>query len=947
MGRRIVGIDLGTTHTVIAWLDPEQAMTPKVFEVPSLSAPGLLSRQGTLNSVLYAPHPGEFPEVTEWLVGDYAERRGREVPGRAIVSAKSWLSYAAVDRNAPILPWGSEESLVKLSPVAASSKILAQLKTAWDEAFPTHPLHEQSLVLTVPASFDPTARQLTLEAAKNVGLSVRLLEEPQAAFYDYLERCGEGELQTLLERVKAEGRTEALVLVCDVGGGTTDLTLLSITESPNGAPSIERIAVGRHLLLGGDNMDLALAHHLERSFASGSERLSARRFAQLVLVARTAKERLLSPDAPDEVPVTLVSEGSSLVGGTRTATLTKTVVETLIVQGFFPEATLRPLPARARSGLIGFGLPYETEPAITRHVAAFLHRHAGTEAHLDALLLNGGAFLSPRLVDALKSALAPLRETTITTLHQPHPELAVARGAAVYGLSLLGRGLRIGGGSAFGYYVAVDSRGAQSPRAVCVVPRGSREGEAHRAASAPLALTVGKPVRFELYSTDSGPIHAPGELVELVDGFELTCPIAAHFTDEKPREVPVVLEGELSAIGTLELACVTTETDPIERFALAFELRGQEAELRCTPGFGAVAGSSGTKATTATPAVIGTRSANAAHPSTGTDARDTSTSRASGRPPPSKLDEAAASILRVFGKTKAEVSPREVKDLVRTLEQLLGARAQWNLDLSRQLFDLLGSKFQARRRSLDHERIYFMLTGYLLRPGFGHPLDRTRVQHLAALFAQGLAFPDEIRSWQQFFIAYRRIAPGLDETEQIELFTTLLPHLSPSMARGKKKGPFRPLAEPEMLECASWLERLPVDKRVAQGEAIIERTWTKRDPLLWAALGRIGARIPVYGSLHHVVPTRHVEDWLDHLLREKWEDLPTAPNSAVQMARLTGDRARDVNDNLRQTLCLRLERLGTPSEQWRPLRELVEVADKERVERFGEELPVGLRWITP
>lgn len=902
MGRRLVGIDLGTTHTVVGFVDPDLDEHPRVFEIPRLTAPGRLGRHTTLASVLYAPHRGELEADPTWVVGDFAQRRGREVPGRAVFSAKSWLSYSAVDRSAPILPWGTEGDAPRLSPVDACAKILEAVRVAWDAAFPRTPLSEQSIVLTVPASFDPTARQLTLEAAKRAGLSVRLLEEPQAAFYDYLDRVGPAEVERLLPN----GRDRAQVLIVDVGGGTTDLTLLALQRGPSGAIAIDRLAVGRHLLLGGDNMDLALAHRLEPHFTDPQTRLPAPRFAELVQLARVAKERLLADDAPVDFPIALGAQGSALVGATKSVRISAAEVKTLIVQGFFPEAPLQPLAPRARLGLVGFGLPYETEPAITRHVAAFLHRHLGPETRIDALLLNGGVFLAPQLITALTGALAPLANRAVITLPQPHPDLAVARGAVVYGLALLGRGLRIGGGSAHGYYVGVDrdSDSGAGRHAVCVVPRGSREGEAHATAS-PLGLTVGTPVRFELYSSDSGPMHSPGEIITLDEDFELVAPMMVHIEDEKPRLVKVLLEGELAPTGTLELACVSTDPHRAERFRLAFELRGQESEI-------------GQKRPSAAP------TPDRQHP---------------------RFNDAADALLRVFGKGKADVSPREVKDLFRNLEKLLGPREQWTLELSRQLFDLVGPKFKARRRSLDHERLYWMLTGYLLRPGFGHPLDRTRVGNIAPIFAEGLAFPDEIRTWQQFFIAWRRLAPGLGEQEQVAQFEALLPLLSPSLGRGKKKPAFRPLAEPEMLECASLLERLPADKRTTLGEAILERTWTKRDPLLWTAIGRVGARVPVYASVHHVVPTRHVEGWLDHLLREKWDELPTAPQAAVQMARLTGDRARDIDDRVRTDLCRRLERLGTHPDVWKPLRELVEVEEQERAAQFGEQLPVGLKWV--
>lgn len=901
MGRRLIGIDLGTTHTVLAWIDPETEAHPHVFEIPRLTAADQRGRGPTLPSVLYAPYNSELQGETPWIVGDYAERRGREVQGRSVHSAKSWLSYAAVDRNAPILPWGAEGELQKISPVDASGKILEHLRSAWDAAHPRYPMGEQSVVLTVPASFDPTARQLTLEAAKRAGLTLRLLEEPQAACYDYLDRVGLDQVEQLLSR----GRDGATILVCDVGGGTTDLTLLRANHSPSGALSIDRMAVGRHLLLGGDNMDLALAHRLEQHFVPDGARLPAHRFAQLVLATRIAKERLLAEHAPRESPVTLAAEGSALVGGTKTALLTAADVEELIVRGFFPPAAIEPLVARARIGLSGFGLRYETEPAITRHVATFLHRHLGAEPHIDALLLNGGVFQSPRLVAALLRGIEPLQRPGVVLLPQPHPDLAVARGAAVYALALLGRGLRIGGGAAHGYYVAVDRERSQERHAVCVVPRGSREAETHAAHARVLGLTVGVPVRFELYSTDAGPMHSPGELVTLDTEYELVAPMIAHFPDEQPREVKVVLEGELTPVGTLELACVSTDQQRPERFGLAFELRGQETEL-------------GQRRSSESPAIP------QQHPG---------------------FDAAAEALLRVFGKGKLDVSAREVKDLFRQLEKILGAREQWSLTLTRQLFDLVGPKHKSRKRSLDHERLYWMLAGYFLRPGFGDPFDRTRVSLLVPLFAEGLAFGEEIRGWQQFFIAWRRILPGLDEGEQTAVFETLLPHLSPVVARGKKKGTFRPLAEPEMLDCATFLERLPIDKRSSLGNCILERTWTKRDPALWTALARVGARVPIYASVHHVIAAREVEIWLDHLLREKWEQLPTAPLAAVQMARLTGDRARDVDDRLRSDLCRRLERYGIESNTWRPLRELVEVEEQERADRFGDQLPVGLRWV--
>jgi hypothetical protein len=307
------------------------------------------------------------------------------------------------------------------------------------------------------------------------------------------------------------------------------------------------------------------------------------------------------------------------------------------------------------------------------------------------------------------------------------------------------------------------------------------------------------------------------------------------------------------------------------------------------------------------------------------------------------LAEAFEAIQRVFGKGRSDVKPRETKDLVRELERLLGERRTWTTDVTRALFDVLAPKHRARRRSPDHERVYWMLSGYCLRPGFGHPLDPGRIGILEPLFAEGLAFSDEARSWQQFFIAWRRIAGGLWEKAQSAMQSAIDPHLAPPEKKLSKPKHWRPQALDEMLELASWLERVPAGRRAELARSILERTWTDRDPRLWAAIGRVGARIPTYASVHHVIPAGAAERLLDHLLREKWEEMPTAPRAALQLARMTGDRARDISEPLRRDVVKRLEQHGARSEWIRAVAEYVPMEEAERIESFGEELPVGLR----
>jgi len=362
------------------------------------------------------------------------------------------------------------------------------------------------------------------------------------------------------------------------------------------------------------------------------------------------------------------------------------------------------------------------------------------------------------------------------------------------------------------------------------------------------------------------------------------------------------VEGELTAVGTLDLCCVESDAKEPRRFALAFELR--------------------------TPVV---------------EAAPISRAKPSVRPASPRFDEARAAIERVFGKAQSDVREREVKDLMRELTRLLGERESWSGELLRALFDVVAPLNKSRRRSPDHERVFWMLAGYCLRPGYGHPLDPQRIRTLSPLFEQGIVFPQEARSWQQFWIAWRRMAGGLDEGLQGRIRDRLDPFLAPAGQAGKKPKGMKPQALDEMLELASSLERIPAERRERLGEWMLERTWTEQNPRLWAAIGRLGARAPAYGSVHHVVRTRVAEGWLDHLLREKWGDLPTAPRPGLQLGRVTGDRARDVSEPLRVRTARELEKVGADPEWARAVLELVPMADRDRAEFFGDEIPVGLR----
>jgi molecular chaperone DnaK (HSP70) len=900
-----VGIDLGTSNTVVASATEDGTST--VEGVMQRTSASTLEALPLFPSCAFAGLPGEvepsdaLSESDGWLLGDFAKRRGAEVPERLISSSKSWLCHPRVDKHAPILPWGSggTDEVPKLSPVDVATKVLAQVRRSWDASHPDAPLAEQHVVLTVPASFDEVARELTLEAAQRAGLSVRLLEEPQAAFYDAMAR---GELAKLVDRMRAEGRSSANVLVCDLGGGTTDLSLLGVTFE-GAEPEVTRLAVGNHLLLGGDNMDLALAHLLEPRLSPG-EKLEPREFTALVYAARRAKEALLSGNGPDEHKITLLGRGSNLLGGQKRATLTREEATRVVIDGFLPLVEPGPIEGRARAGLVALGLPYERDVAVTRHIAAFIHRHVPTGTRVDALLLNGGVFRAGDIRDAVKRAIAHLQGGAAPfELAMDDPDTSVAKGAALFARALQqgASGKRISGGAARSYFIRVGKSERGRPLAVCAIPKGSEEGIVQRASETRLKLLVGKPARFDLYSSDNL-APATGEIVEVDEAeMESLPPLVTVVSADGKGELEVVLEAELTPVGTLEIHCVEAAGSAnARRFRLAFDLRTKPADSLPPPA-------------------------------------------SLRRPADRGMDEALAAITKVYGKG-TQSDARDAKNLQRELERLLGDREAWSADTSRALADRLIEHIKGRRRTLDHERVFFQLTGYCLRPGFGAPGDDERCAKMAPLFAERLAFPKEARSWQQLFICFRRIAAGLSEADQLAMRNDLDPFIAPSELKLKKPKTFKPeSSDYEILELLAHLEHVPPARRADLGSWILERTWTKRDPRLWAAIGRLGARVPAYASAHRVTSPVVAEKWLDQLLADKWADLASAPRAASDMARMTGDRARDVSPSMRERVATRLEKESVDAALVRAVREVVEVVRDERATFFGERLPSGLR----
>ncbi|MGJ7582616.1 Hsp70 family protein [Variovorax sp. RHLX14] len=905
-----IGIDLGTTHTVLAFA-PVGVDEIRVFEVPQSIAAGEVAPRPLLPSLRFhaaegalatADLPLPWPSDEPAILGAFARELGQQTPGRLVASAKSWLSHASVDRTAAILPWGAPDEVPKVSPLEASASYLRHLRQAWDQAHPESPLAQQPTVLTVPASFDDGARQLTLQAAALAGLgAIHLIEEPQAAFYDWVFTH-----RADLARQLACTRR---LLVVDVGGGTTDLTLIDVTLDAAGQPWLARTGVGDHLVLGGDNMDLALARWIEPRLSGGQREgtpLSAVQLAQLTQRCRSAKERLLAPNGPPETTVTLQGSGSRLIGGARSATLTRNDVDQLLVDGFFPQVAADAKPQRGRGALVEFGLPYASDAAITRHIAAFLQRQGGDLP--DTVLLNGGVFHAPVLRERLLTVLRnwqPAGAPPIRLLDAPRLDAAVARGAVAYAMARAGSAPRIRSGAARAYYLALGEG-----QGVCVLPHGTPEGETVRLGSRRFSLRLGRPVHFNLATSAVDLQHRAGDLVALQDGMQRLPPIATVLEPKAGAagEVQVLLDARITEVGTLEMHCVAVDANDArhQRWKLEFQLRGD-----------ALAQDSDT------PVV--------AHP---------------------RLPEALAAIGRVYGGKKQDVDAKEVRQLRARLERLLGERTTWPAALLRTLFGALLQGARRRRRSLQHERSWFNLIGFTLRPGFGDPLDGWRMERMWELFGPGIAHSDDSQQWSEWWTLWRRIAGGLDAAQQQMVYDVIAYYLQPPGGTdiARPEGPSMQALD-ELLRMAASFERIHLTDKNQFGSWLLQRLQRLHQPQqqgataeLWWALGRIGARQPLYASLHHVLPPAIAQDWLAQIatIAPDWAHHEAAAFAVAQIARATGDRARDLPENLRLQIAEQLEAADAAPSWVAMVREVtvLDEADQRRV--FGEALPPGL-----
>ena len=855
-----IGIDLGTTNSALAYVDRPDGELPdypeiKVLEIPQHVAPGQVEARRTLPSFLFL---GD-----QTYVGTYAREQGALVPTKSVHSAKSWLSNPEVDRTAKILPWDAQEGGRVLSPVEVSTAVLAQIRDSWNQAHGMTPLSEQEIVLTVPASFDEEARELTVQAARDAGIEkLTLVEEPAAAFYSWIANHLAQSQKSLFDK--------QLVLVCDVGGGTSDFTLIRVHRDGDRI-EFTRTAVGKHLLLGGDNLDLTLAWLVESKLGA---KLSIRQRSALRRQCAAAKERILADPQLKSVEITVLGAGSSLVGGTLKTEILREEALELALEGFLPFCAIDDQPKEeSRSLFRELGLPYVSDPAVTRHLAAFLN--ANDKARPDAILFNGGFFIPEVCQQRVADVMERWYGHRPVVLENRDLDLAVAVGAAYYSyVKSTGAGLLVRGGLPRAYYVGIGDN-----QAVCLMPRGTEEGETLELDSQDLHLVANKPVSFRLYSSLTRIDDKPGQVLDSVADLHLHAPLNAviRFGKAGERLVPVKLRAHLTAVGTLEVWADSKISE--HQWRLQFELRKAAA-----------AAASGKAA-----AVVSDES----------------------------LAQAESFIDAVF--QNGALAPEE---LPAKLEQALAlGRNSWPISAIRRLADRMLEHAEGRRKSAAFELRWLNLCGFCLRPGFGFPGDDFRVEQARRLYAAGLQFANQVQNEIDWWIFWGRVAGGLNKNQQVDILQRLSPVLLPRP--GKRPRVNNSLLR-EMWRCGASLELLPLQTKTQLGDSLIGmiKRGEMTETALWC-ISRIGARKLFYGPINQVLAPPVATRWIEALLK-----ISNSQDALVAIARRTGDSTRDLAPATIEAVRRKIPEDLQPALEGEVQEDLGKI--------FGEELPSGL-----
>ncbi len=912
--RYLIGIDLGTTHCCVAYADMNSAASIQQFRIPQLVSEGIADSLPLLPSCCYLAAEGEFnPRSIQlpWksssriIVGTLARELGAKVPTRLVQSAKSWLCHSAANRKDRILPVEAADPSSRISPVEATAYLLEHIRDAWNylmsEGNPDWEFEQQEIVITVPASFDEVARALTAEAARQAGCRhLTFIEEPQAAFYAWMGQQ-KGEWQQHFKQGQS-------ILVCDIGGGTTDFSLIDVI-SKGDELGFQRMAVGNHLLLGGDNMDLAVAHQLEEHLKqAGHPDLTTDQWLQLKAQARKAKEALLTDLELKSFRVLLQGSGSKVVKGSLATEISQKELYHLLVDGFFGVYDWsQALQLRRATAIRTMGLAYEEEPSITKQLALFLSK-AQMQQGVDYLLFNGGAVKAAAFQQAIVQSLQKwFPQKNLEQLASVSLDLAVARGAVYYAKVKHGLGVRIAAGSARSYYLEVNSaQGSQVKQALVLLPRGVEEGTAYESKQS-FTLLPNTPVAFHLYTSHVRLHDQLGDLVAIdPEEMHLLPPIHTLLRFGKQQAfqsssdaIPVTLGIRLTEIGTLELWLRSLKTE--HQWTLEFQLRSSVSQSESLVQ---------------------------------TEKRKDETLDAQ------ELQAAEALLQACFSKP-SQIKPAR---LIEQLEELIQRpRQEWPPSLLRALATALLKLSPFRSLSSEYEARWWNLAGFLLRPGYGYPLDDFRMKELWKIILSDRATKKSGEVALQQWICWRRLAGGFNKGQQLQLASELLNDVLPKKNQGfpeLSKG--ERYAFQEKIRTLASFELLEMPQKIRLGEALVQRLAIEPSQVEAWALGRVAARRLFVGSAVNVVPKETCEKWIKSLLEKPLAQQPYAAFLFGQLAQKSDYKQLNVSDYLVDQILSCFQRKSDQSRLERLLHEQTDWTSEEQEKLYGETLPIGL-----
>ncbi|MDD3146818.1 MAG: Hsp70 family protein [Candidatus Riflebacteria bacterium] len=907
--RFIIGIDLGTTQCALSYVDLEDKnLKVRNLEISQLVSGGMIESLPTLPSVIYLCEEGREVNRPTWMtqkdfiIGAYAKELGFEIPGRFVHSSKSWLCHPRAERQSPILPWQSEVSESKISPVEAATEYLSYMISLWDATIGSQDesfaFLRQKVIVTVPASFDPSARNLTLEAIEKAGIkSVSLIEEPQAAFYDYLQRNP----KTMVGELKGVDT----VLVIDIGGGTTDFSLIKISWSNDrDYPEFARLAVGPHLLIGGDNLDLALARRVEAEFKHRGRKLAGKQWLTLLTQSHTVKEQVLSEELSGKVAFNLAGSGSKVLAGAAKISLESEDIKKTLIDGFFPLVGADEMPDEDNTlGLSEAGLPFTRDAAVTRHLASFLREN---DVKPDAILFNGGTMKADCLRNRLFEVLSLWRGAEPRVLENPHPTLAVAAGAAYYGLVTLGLGQKIQSGNPVSVYLGIGTAkssggGRHVPeQLMCILPKGSEAEKDYHMAGKTLGIDLSRDSAFYLFYTPTPPkAEESGRLIKFNSRRYLSLPPCILKARTSKGEKQVEIRVRLRETGYLQIFC--EEIGGSFSQELRFDLGESEKSSK------------------------GAADAPAKRrvPLTATQLK--------------KIDQLLDSAFA--GKIEFNIVFKE-------LEGIIGSsRTNWDAEMLRQLFDLFIVREDEFRSCQGSLVLWFRLLGFCLRPGFGVQGDIARVDRLWQMIDDKHDHSNA-EFWSELWIMWKRIAPGLSHERQEALKSRLEPVLFQTRRRDKKEREIGQHERNQLWRLLGHLERISVAEKERIGWWIIKApTSYGVDAVALSTLARLGARELAYAPDSALVGQAVANAWVEQLLKKAIPGNSYLDTALREIGRKTGDRLVQIDDLLRKSILDIFKKKLRKKAFIQPLLKAVRLEEKDLAELVGESLPSGFVWV--